>query len=211
MSITTRKVAGAAAQTDAAALNAALHLLLNEPTTMGRRPTGQTATASRRVKFVRILVEQVASGAFDDSIDESFDGITPEVKAHVLAKVTPAVSTVAESVGPVVAASTLSDWKDVSKTALTKAQDRRELLGFKSGRQWLYPVFQLNEYGEYLPNLARVLNALDPNRVDDGSSAVWLNQPLVSLGGRTAAEALRDGDTDLVLRAAGDVAYGWAS
>lgn len=167
---------------------------------------------NKRLQFVTKLVEQVASGAFDDEISRAeFDVPKPLEAADVVSRVAGSPSAEATAVGPVVNATTLSGWKGVSKTALTKAQDRRELLGFKSGGIWLYPTFQLNEYGEYLPGLPRVLTTLDPNRSDDGSSAIWLNQPLVALEGRTAAEALRDEDIDAVVRAASHVSYGWAS
>lgn len=119
-------------------------------------------------------------------------------------------SDAATAVGPVFTAAGLAEWKGVSKEALRKAQKAGRLLGFKSrDGVLLYPQFQFNEYGDYLPHLKDVLAIIDPHRVDDGSSSVWLNRPYPSLDGRTAAHALHDGDTDKVLHLARQIGWVW--
>jgi len=64
----------------------------------------------------------------------------------------------------------------------------------------LYPAFQLDDGGQVLlPELPRVLAALDPRRVDSWGDATWLREIRAELGVRSPAQALRDGDADDVV------------
>lgn len=118
---------------------------------------------------------------------------------------------VADSMGPVIEGYALSDWLGLSESDLKERRDERSIIGFqpKDSEDFLYPIFQFNDYGEAIPELISVLSTLDPQRVDDGSTAIWLNQPRAVLNGRTASEALRDGEVKLVLSAARSSAYAW--
>ncbi|WIE81334.1 hypothetical protein [Curtobacterium sp. MCSS17_016] len=166
-----------------------------------------SADAARRLRFLTL---------FFDSVDvPNLDAVLEHTDPALLAKrlsrtIGQGRSDAAAAVGPVFTAAGLAEWKDVSKEALRKAQKAGRLLGFKSrDGVLLYPQFQFNEYGDYLPHLKDVLAVIDPHRVDDGSSAVWLNRPYPSLDGRTAAQALHDGDTDKVLHLAQQIGWVW--
>lgn len=161
----------------------------------------------RRVQFLVKFLE----GVNVESLDAVLEHTGPALLAKRLSRtIGQGPSDAAQAVGPVFTAAGLAEWKDVSKEALRKAQKAGRLLGFKSrDGVLLYPQFQFNEYGDYLPHLKDVLAIIDPHRVDDGSSAVWLNRPYPSLDGRTAAQALHDGDTDKVLHLARQIGWVW--
>ncbi len=161
----------------------------------------------RRVRFLVKFLE----GVNVQSLDAVLEHTDPALLAKRLSRtIGQGPSDAAAAVGPVFTAAGLAEWKGTSKESLRKAQKTGRLVGFKSRNgEWLYPQFQFNEYGEYLPSLKEVLAVIDPHRLDDGSSAVWLNRPYPSLDGRTAAQALHDGDTNKVLHLAREIGWVW--
>lgn len=161
----------------------------------------------RRAQFLVKFLE----GVNVESLDAVLEHTDPTLLAQRLTRtIGQGPSAAAAAVGPVFTAAGLAEWKGVSKEALRKAQKAGRVLGFKSrDGVLLYPQFQFNEYGDYLPALKDVLAIIDPQRLDDGSSAVWLNRTYPSLDGRTAAQALHDGDTDKVLHLAREIGWVW--
>jgi hypothetical protein len=169
--------------------------------------TEGTQPDTRRLHFLTVFLSTVDV----PNLDAVLAHTDPTILALRLSRtIGQGPSEAAEAVGPVFTAAGLAEWKGVSKEALRKAQKAGRLLGFKSrDGVLLYPQFQFNEYGDYLPALKDVLAVIDPHRVDDGSSAVWLNRPYPSLDGRTAAQALHDGDADKVLHLARQIGWVW--
>lgn len=188
-------------------LGETLNRLMSEDESFASSLRIPAVQANRRTRLAMLLLEQVAGGDFDDVLEQ----VSPEqLAARFEVAAGHGAHAAAQAVGPVFTAAGLAQWKGVSKEALRKAQKAGRLLGFKSADGvLLYPQFQLNEYGEYLPHLKEVLAVIDPNRVDDGGSAVWLNRPFPSLGGRTAAQALWDGDVEAVLDVAREIEWVW--
>lgn len=166
-----------------------------------------TGLPERRLRFLTVFFENVDVPNLDAVLEHTDPALLAKRLSRTIGQ---GQSDAATAVGPVFTAAGLAEWKGVSKEALRKAQKAGRLLGFKSrDGVLLYPQFQFNEYGDYLPHLKDVLAIIDPHRVDDGSSSVWLNRPYPSLDGRTAAQALHDGDTDKVLHLARQIGWVW--
>ncbi|MGW8431715.1 hypothetical protein ACWGJ9_11530 [Curtobacterium citreum] len=166
-----------------------------------------TGLPERRLRFLTVFFENVDVPNLDAVLEHTDPALLAKRLSRTIGQ---GQSDAATAVGPVFTAAGLAEWKGVSKEALRKAQKAGRLLGFKSrDGVLLYPQFQFNEYGDYLPHLKDVLALIDPHRVDDGSSSVWLNRPYPSLDGRTAAQALHDGDTDKVLHLARQIGWVW--
>lgn len=96
-----------------------------------------------------------------------------------------------------------------SKQAVTDYLETHRLVGFKQGRRWLIPAWQLDPETErgVLPGLDLLL-AVFP----DGVVALsrWVNRPSEQLNGHTPRELLVKGDIDPVIGAAGQLtAAGW--
>lgn len=96
----------------------------------------------------------------------------------------------------------------ISRQAVMDRVQRRTLLGLKTADGvWVYPRFQLDENNQVLPGLASVLQAFDPQEVDEWTLAAWLVSPHRSLGGRSAIDWLREErEPEAVLALARDAA-----
>lgn len=96
-----------------------------------------------------------------------------------------------------------------SEQTVTDYLEAHRLVGFKQGRRWLIPAWQLDPETErgVLPGLD-LLQAAFPGGVVALSR--WVNRPSEQLAGRTARELLARGDIESVIAAAGQLtAAGW--
>jgi hypothetical protein len=166
----------------------------------------QRQRAERRL--LDTLRSEITSGRYDSALDGDPDALA----GRMLAALPQAKHPADALVGPFYDTSGVAVWRGVSRQAITKAAAKRDLLGLKiADGSLLFPSFQFGTHGEPLPNLREVLDLVDPDRIDPWGSALWLNTPHESFGGVSAAEALRAGRTEQVLRVAERAAREWAS
>lgn len=113
-------------------------------------------------------------------------------------------------IGPFYDTASLTRWRGVTRQAIHKAVQKRDLIGLKIGDGSLvFPSFQFSRTGAPLPGLRQVLDLVDPERIDPWGSALWLNTESDEFGGTTAAVALRDGRGERVLAAARRASDAW--
>lgn len=113
-------------------------------------------------------------------------------------------------IGPFHDTASVAAWRGVTRQAIAKASTKGDLLGLKIGDgSRIFPSFQFGPSGAPLPHLREVLALLDPDRIDPWGSALWLNTVADVFGGTTAAEALREGRTTVVLDAARRAEHAW--
>jgi hypothetical protein len=156
------------------------------------------------------LRQRLVLGRFESVLD---DGVDVEQLADRMVAALPSVKHEADAlIGPFYDTPTLATWRGVTRQALSKATAKRDLIGLKIGDGSLvFPSFQFGATGAPLPHLRQVLALVDPDRIDPWGSALWLNTEADEFGGTTAAQALRDGRTELVLAAARRAAHAWAA
>lgn len=110
---------------------------------------------------------------------------------------------VADAIGPFVEPTTLLLGFGCPRELLRRMTSARVLLALPTREGGVgYPAFQFDASGEPLPDLPRVLDALDPAGAHAWRDAVWLTSPRDDLAGATPAEALRAGGITAVLAAA---------
>jgi hypothetical protein len=108
-----------------------------------------------------------------------------------------------DNVGPFYDHAGLQQLTTLSVRSIDAAVVAGDLLGVvTSDNLMLFPVFQFGERGELLPGLSDVAAALVPISDDTWDIALWLLTPSDDFGGLTAAECLREGHAELVLRMA---------
>lgn len=97
----------------------------------------------------------------------------------------------------------------VTRQAIEERRRRRRLLALRTDDgAWVYPAFQLDARNQVLRGLPEVLQCFAPED-DRWTIASLLTTPQPSLAGRTPIVALGEGDLDLVLELARDVAARW--
>lgn len=107
------------------------------------------------------------------------------------------------AVGPFYDARGLMKWLGVTRQVLQDRTQAGEILCVATTEgDLLYPSFQFGSAGEPLPHLSQILRLLEPIADDAWDKALWLNAPSDTFNKRTAVEALRAGDDELVLAAA---------
>jgi hypothetical protein len=166
---------------------------------------GLSATETALVEAITDLVRQGrADGALSDSAD--VDALAERMLAAL-----PAVKHEADAlIGPFYDTTSLATWRGVTRQAIHKASQKRDLLGLKIGDGTrIFPSFQFGASGTPLPHLREVLDLLDRDGIDPWGSALWLNTVADEFGGTTAAQALRDGRVQPVLTAARRAANAW--
>ncbi len=97
--------------------------------------------------------------------------------------------------------------KDVLRLSSRQAVDNRrkagKLLAVEAGRRgFLFPVWQFSSNGGMLPGFEATLGELRESGLDPWMSLIFFLDPSPGLGGRTALQAVRDGDIDRVRKAA---------
>lgn len=85
----------------------------------------------------------------------------------------------------------LADRLGVTRQAINQRRGRRQLLGFKRGREFLYPLWQLDDTGTPLGGLSEVLRLLGEGRAEQ--HAAFLLTGNADLGGATPLSCLRSG------------------
>ncbi|MYZ48033.1 hypothetical protein [Propylenella binzhouense] len=90
----------------------------------------------------------------------------------------------------------------ISRQALDQKRRKRQVLGVRRARNWLYPELQFDE-NTPIGGLDEVLSSLP---YEDGWALLqWLLRSRDALGGRSAFAALRDGDIEQVVAEAREV------
>jgi hypothetical protein len=186
---------------------------------------GEERRALERAVFARLarLVGEAVSRAPSETLAESASSLTDlGAMAEFLIEVAPALTGAAvnplgeallrgglvkkeliDAAGGAVGAPDIAAALGITRQAVDKRRRARSLLAVPSAsRDWLYPMAQFGPDAEPLPGLERVLRAF---RVE----APWMQldallAPDPALGGRTAFEALRDGDVDAVVEVVGN-------
>lgn len=140
----------------------------------------------------------------------SLEEVTPAVElARRMLATVPSPSRWDELLGPFYTTTQMSKLLgEISRQAVMDRVQRRTLLGLKTADGvWVYPRFQLDERNEVLSGLAAVLQAFDPDEVDEWTLAAWLVSPLQPLGGRSVIDWLREErEPEAVLALARDAA-----
>ena len=172
-------------------------------------PTTQHAgTSTTEAALLSAIRDRLRGGRYDEAL-----AAVPDVGALAdrMVAALPSVKHEAdELIGPFYDASSLAAWRGVTRQAISKASAKGDLLGLKIGDgSRIFPSFQFGPSGAPLPRLREVLALLDPERIDPWGSALWLNTVADEFGGTTAAQALRDGRHDPVLRAARRAERAW--
>jgi hypothetical protein len=113
----------------------------------------------------------------------------------------PGANVYGDALGPFYDTTSLGRWKGIRRQSIDGQVRRGDVLCVTtSDGHRLYPSFQFDgPDGTPLPDLARVLAALDPRRVDVWGDAIWVREPRPELSDRSPAQALRDGDADDVI------------
>jgi hypothetical protein len=103
------------------------------------------------------------------------------------------------------------EWLGVTGQELSKRATRRELLAVQDSQGCVYyPYRQFREDGSVVPGLRQVLDTLATGTPVLWTWALWLAGCSDALSGRTAWEALLDGDFDRVLQLAEGDANRWS-
>jgi hypothetical protein len=159
----------------------------------------RTWSAEQR-DLVLALMQTVSSDSLHAALAS---GETIERLAKRMAASIPAVNELDDAVGPFYDTAGLVKWLGISKQGIAYKVENRSLLGVRSSdAHWLYPAYQFTDHGELLPRLKEILDAIDPENSNPWSTAIWLNQPMEKLGGKTPAEALRTDLADTVVATA---------
>jgi len=80
----------------------------------------------------------------------------------------------------------------ISRQALAERRQRRTLLALRTADgEWVYPRSQFHEGGEIISGLADVIQAFDPDTVDEWTVAGWLTAKQADLGNRSVISWLR--------------------
>lgn len=107
-------------------------------------------------------------------------------------------ATAYQELGPFYEAASLGPLRGIRSQSLDEQVRRGEIICLTTSvGDRLYPTFQFDGPDlAPLPDLALVLDALDPHRLDPWGDAMWLRETRPELDGRSPAQALRDGDAD---------------
>ncbi len=94
----------------------------------------------------------------------------------------------------------------ITKQAVSDRVRRHRLIALRTGSgRLVYPAFQFQGRA-VVPGVAATLTIVAPDDTEAWYVASWFVTPDANLAGRSPIEALRNGDTDQVARAARDVA-----
>lgn len=160
--------------------------------------------------LLQAIVDQ-AQGLDLDRIVHSGGGVE-SVVSKMFASV-PGANYYDEKIGPFYDTTGLRTWKGITRQSIDGQAERGDLLCVRtSDGHRLYPAFQFDgPEGTPLPQLRRVLAALDPQGIDAWGDALWLSSALPELDGAAPAQALRQGRIAEVLARANRAGSLWAS
>lgn len=114
-----------------------------------------------------------------------------------------------EQLGPVYDTAGVAEvFGGVTKQAVSDRVRRRRLLALRTGSgRLVYPAFQFRGR-DVVDGLAQVLGRIGADETEAWTVASWLTTTDPALGNRSPIEALRAGEVEAVLAAAGDLAEG---
>lgn len=158
--------------------------------------------------LLRALTDRIRLGEADAALTDTAD---VDALAERMLAALPTVKHEADAlIGPFYDTASLANWRGVTRQAIHKATQKRDLIGLKIGDGTrVFPAFQFGRSGQPLPHLRQVLDLIDRDGIDPWGSALWLNTVADEFGGTTAADALRDGRIEPVLIAARRAAHAW--
>lgn len=162
---------------------------------------------------LRALLQAVVSQAKGldlDRIVHSSGGV--EVVVSKMFASVPGANYYDEKIGPFYDTTGLRIWKGITRQSIDGQAERGDLLCVRTrdGHR-LYPAFQFDgPEGAPLPQLRRVLAALDPRGIDAWGDALWLNSAVPEFDGATPAQALRQGRIAEVVAQASRAGSLWA-
>ncbi|WIB27744.1 hypothetical protein [Curtobacterium sp. MCSS17_015] len=171
-------------------------------------PVAARGLSTTEAALVDAIADRVRRGRADAALTDTAD---VDALAERMLAALPTVKHEADAlVGPFYDTASLATWRGVTRQAIHKASQKRDLLGLKIGDgSRIFPSFQFGGSGTPLPHLREVLDLLDRDGIDPWGSALWLNTVADEFGGTTAAQALRDGRVEPVLAAARRAANAW--
>jgi hypothetical protein len=149
---------------------------------------------------------------WDDASLQAIVAMDENVLAERILAALPSSNVWDAELGPFYEGSALAKWKGIARPSVYKAVKERRAVGLKtSDGDILFPSFQFDATGQYLPELRKVLDLLDPNNQDPWGDALWLRTPFDTADGPTPAALLRSGDTERVLAEASHAGSVWGS
>lgn len=154
----------------------------------------------------------VTAATVPDDLDTDLWGAAPDrddVRAGVLANLRRQFESRRDLAAASLRRAEVANLLGVSDQAVTDALDAGRLLGFKQGRRWLIPAWQLDADTErgVLPDLHPVAAAFPGGIV---ALSAWMTEANPDLAGRTPQELLSQGRTALVMGAVGALtSAGW--
>lgn len=154
----------------------------------------ETRFLERVTAHIRDALESVAADYEERGRSLRELGSAKEIAARMLATV-PSPSRWDEALGPFYSTSKVAQiLGSVSRQAIADRRKRRTLLGLRTADGvFVYPVFQFDDRNEVLDGWSDVLQAFDPNDVDDWTLAAWLAAKRKALDGLSVVEWLRSG------------------
>lgn len=180
--------------------------------------TGRVQPAHSRAFFAQSnpeVVVRLLTAWLESRPDLSSPGISAalaELRARLESTAAAAPSAAAEAIAPPMSAqdtaemladaltsAELADRMQVTRQAINQRRTRGQLLGFRRGREYLYPRWQLGEDGVPFAGLAPVLEALGEGTPE--AHARFLLSPHPGLGSDTPISRIRAGRTAEVLAA----------
>jgi hypothetical protein len=174
----------------------------------GDDASGRQGLRPAEAALLDALTDRIRLGKADAALTDTAD---VDALAERMLAALPTVKHEADAlIGPFYDTASLASWRGVSRQAIHKASQKRDLLGLKIGDGTrIFPSFQFGHSGAPLPHLREVLTLLDRDGIDPWGSALWLNTVADEFGGTTAAQALRDGRVEPVLVAARRASHAW--
>lgn len=91
--------------------------------------------------------------------------------------------------GPVVELAQVANWFFISRQGIMQASTKERLIGFKYGRKWYYPSWQLVS-SRAIPKIIQQVNTLLPTRYTTLMQASWYMQAQEKLNGYTPAQVI---------------------
>lgn len=183
---------------------------------------GSTRTEQAISAVTQLLVEatacdvervlRVVDGTRDDTLDPELWGTAPtgqDAATAVVANLRKQFDARRELEASSVSRTEAAEPLGASEQAVTDALIARRLLGFKRGRRWVIPAWQLDAESEkgMLPGLGELADSFPGGLV---ALSAWATRPSQDLRGRQPCRALAHGEVDQVVQLSRTLtAAGW--